>query len=99
MEQIPLPSENQQYQIDTRDYNVAKVSRNHGVVYAMDLGTTEVFLIDKNLPSTEDSLLKPPSAIIHVVVPYHMTLAVLPYRNWNVLIGEKHDIIAEVFTK
>ncbi|XP_045469275.1 nuclear pore membrane glycoprotein 210 isoform X1 [Harmonia axyridis] len=99
MEQIPLPSQNQKYQIDTRDYKVAKVSRTHGLVYAMDLGTTEVYLIDKNLPSTDDSFLKPPSAVVHVVVPYHMTLAVLPYRNWNVFIGEKHDVVAEVFTK
>ncbi|KAL3288731.1 hypothetical protein HHI36_003166 [Cryptolaemus montrouzieri] len=99
MEEITLPSDNNQYQIDAKDYKVAKVSRTHGLVYAMDLGTTEIILIDKNLPTSEDTPLKPPSATIHVVVPYHMALAVLPNRNWAVIIGERHDIIAEVFNK
>ncbi|KAK9877491.1 hypothetical protein WA026_018602 [Henosepilachna vigintioctopunctata] len=99
MEEITLPSVNNQYQIDTKDYKIAKVSKTHGIVYAMDVGTTEVFLIDKNLPSNDDSFLKPPSAIVHVVVPYHMIIAVMPFRNWAVIIGERHDIIVEVFTK
>lgn len=96
MEEIIL--EGSQYEIEVQHKNIAKVPKMPGEVHAMTTGQTEVYLIDVNLPS-KDIYLKPPSALLHVVEPYRMTLAVMPYRNWAVLIGERHELIAEVFTE
>lgn len=61
-------------------------------------GRTKVVLHDRNIDET-DVTVKSPSAVLNVVSPSYMVLTVLPYRNWVILVGNYHDIVAEVFSR
>lgn len=69
-----------------------------GEVTALKQGKTRVVLHDRNVDE-KDPGVKFPSAGITVVQPTYMTLSLLPFNNWNILLSEHHDILVEVFTR
>lgn len=94
MEEIRLPDG--QYYIESDSEELASSSRKSGVITALKIGDTRIFLRDRNI-GKDDMPVKMPSAILHIVTPHHMTINVLPYRNWAILVGETHEIAVEVF--
>lgn len=61
-------------------------------------GRTKVILHDKNIDESDPNL-RLPSAILNVVTPAYMTLRILPYNNWNILLSDHHDIITEIYSR
>lgn len=96
MEEIRLPDG--QYYIECENEDIAASSRKSGVVTGLKVGETKVYLRDRNI-GKDDMPVKMPGAVLHIVTPHHMTINVLPYRNWAILVGETHDIAVEVYSK
>ncbi|KAK4884343.1 hypothetical protein RN001_000614 [Aquatica leii] len=85
-----------QYYLDVQYKDIASVDTASGIVTGLAEGKTKIILYDKNVEDNENG--KFPSCTINVVIPAYMTLNILPYRNWAVLMSEHHDIVAEVYS-
>ncbi|XP_060536617.1 nuclear pore membrane glycoprotein 210 [Cylas formicarius] len=95
MEEITLPDS--QYYIEAEDSEIASSVKNTGSVTALQEGKTRIVLRDRNI-GKDDPMLKLPAATIHVSAPEYILLNILPHKNWAVLIEQRHDIIAEVYS-
>lgn len=69
-----------------------------GVVTALKEGRTRIVLHDRNVDANDPNV-KLPSATLHIVQPAYMTLTLLPYNNWEILLSEHHDIVVDVFSR
>lgn len=61
-------------------------------------GKTKIILRDRN-DYTNDSEIPVLSAVINVVKPAYLTIKVMPYKNWDILLTEQHEIVVEVFSR
>lgn len=96
MEEIAIPDA--QYYLESEDSNILFSDKNLNTVTAKNIGVSKIFLKSSNVHE-DDVPLKLPSAIIHVVEPAYIVLSILPHKNWAVLIGDQHQIIAEVYSR
>ncbi|XP_066245926.1 nuclear pore membrane glycoprotein 210 [Euwallacea similis] len=94
MAEIAMPDK--QYYLEAEDTAVASSYKHLGNVTALKLGKTRIVLRDRNVDKN-DPLLKLPAATFHVVQPEYIVLNVLPHKNWAILVGQHHDVIAEVY--
>lgn len=94
MEEIPMPDN--QYYIEAEDSTIASSFKNSGNITSLKEGKTRIVLRDRNV-NKNDPLLKLPAATFHVVQPEYIVLNVLPHKNWAILVGQHHDIVADVF--
>ncbi|KAJ8925773.1 hypothetical protein NQ315_009621 [Exocentrus adspersus] len=95
VEEIQIPDT--QYYLEAEDQEIASSVKKSGNVTALAVGQTRVVLRDRNV-GNNDTILKMPSANLHVVQPEYIVLNVLPHKNWAVLLGDHHDIVAEVYS-
>ncbi|GFG29271.1 hypothetical protein Cfor_07948 [Coptotermes formosanus] len=94
LEEITLPS--QQYYLELQDTSVAVIDESTAVVMALKKGKTRVLLHDRNVDEREAGI-RLPSATLTVSDPYYLTLAILPHRNWIVMVNEHYEIVVEVY--
>ncbi|KAH1015131.1 hypothetical protein HUJ05_012909 [Dendroctonus ponderosae] len=94
MEEISMP--NNQYYIEAEDSTIASSYKQSGNVTALIQGKTRIVLRDRNVDK-DDPLLKLPAATLHVVEPDYIQLNVMPHKNWAILVGQHHDLTAEVY--
>uniref|UniRef100_A0A915PVL8 BIG2 domain-containing protein n=1 Tax=Setaria digitata TaxID=48799 RepID=A0A915PVL8_9BILA len=85
-EAIHLPST--QYQLQIKDQEICSLNASFSTVTAINYGTTEISLIDRNVKL---STLKPPSARIHVVEPSSLYIRITGDL-WYLEIGHDYDI-------
>ncbi|XP_018577251.1 nuclear pore membrane glycoprotein 210 [Anoplophora glabripennis] len=95
MEEIELPDS--QYYLEAENSDIASSFKKSGNVTALAEGHTRIVLRDRNV-GDNDTILKLPAANLHVVQPEYVVLNVLPYKNWAILLGDHHDIVAEVYS-
>ncbi|XP_015435256.1 PREDICTED: nuclear pore membrane glycoprotein 210 [Dufourea novaeangliae] len=93
LEEITLPSS--QYYLEAESPSILEIDNDHDCAYARSLGRTKVFLHDKNVRDEYPVIL--PSAVVNVNDVAYITLAVLPNRNWGLILGHVHEIIVELY--
>ncbi|XP_012277520.1 nuclear pore membrane glycoprotein 210 [Orussus abietinus] len=93
LENIILPSS--QYYLEAEIPEMLEISDNDGSTYALAKGKTKVFLNDRNVYEEYGVIL--PSATVHVNDVAYIRIAVLPNRNWALIVGQPHEIIVELF--
>lgn len=71
---------------------------SQGTATGVALGETNVVLRDRNVVEKSDKNTMPSARLI-VGEAYKITLNLLPYYNWATVVGEKHDIAIDLFTK
>lgn len=96
MEEVTLPDA--QYYLDAENTEIASSTKKTGNVTALKEGNSRIVLRDRNV-GKDDPILKLPAANMHVVQPDYIVLNVLPHKNWAVLVGDHHDIVAEVYSR
>ncbi|XP_063241052.1 nuclear pore membrane glycoprotein 210-like [Bacillus rossius redtenbacheri] len=94
LSRIPLPSP--QYYLEVQDPSVAAIS-DEGLATGRLAGKSRVLLHDRNVEDKE--IVKMPSVSITVVKPYSVSLAVLPHRNWALLVRENCQIVVEIYDR
>ncbi|XP_029037862.1 nuclear pore membrane glycoprotein 210 [Osmia bicornis bicornis] len=93
LEEISLPSN--QYYLEAENPDILKIDNDHDSAYAKFYGRTKVFLHDKNVRDEYPVIL--PSAIVNVNDVAYINLAVLPNRNWGLILGHTHEIVVELY--
>ncbi|CAK9831046.1 Nuclear pore membrane glycoprotein 210 [Anthophora retusa] len=93
LEEINLPSS--QYYLEAENPDILEIDNDHDFAYAKSLGRTKVFLHDKNVRDEYPVIL--PSATVNVNDVAYITLAVLPNRNWGLILGHTHEIVVELY--
>lgn len=96
LEEIVLPS--QQYFLQLQDSAVAAIDEHTAVVMALTEGKTRVLLHDRNVDENEAGI-RLPSATLTVCDPHYLTLAILPHRNWVLMIDEHYEIVVEIYDR
>ncbi|XP_023018857.2 nucleoporin 210 [Leptinotarsa decemlineata] len=95
MEEIVLPD--LQYYLEAEDMEIGSSNKKTGNITALKEGDTRIVLRDRNV-GVNDPLMKLPAANFHVVKPDYLVLNILPHRNWAVLVGDHHDIVADLYS-
>lgn len=80
------------------ELNTKFASLDRGRATGVTLGETEVILRDRNVVEKSDKNTMPSARLI-VGEADKITLNLLPYYNWVTVVGEKHDIAIDLFTK
>ncbi|XP_076279834.1 nucleoporin 210 [Lasioglossum baleicum] len=93
LEEISLPSS--QYYLEAENPDILEIDNDHDFAYARTLGRTRVILHDKNVRDEYPVIL--PSAMVTVNYVSYITLAVLPNRNWGLILGHTHEIVVELY--
>ncbi|XP_031847094.2 nucleoporin 210 [Nomia melanderi] len=93
LEEISLPSS--QYYLEAEHPGILDIDNDHDCAYARSLGRTKVFLHDKNVRDEYPVIL--PSATVNVNYVAYINFAVLPNRNWGLILGHTHEIIVELY--
>lgn len=92
---------NSQYYLETEDKETAII--NGRIITGISVGITFVALKDRNLPayklSNNESKPPLPKASITVVIPYKLSLSLLPHFNWVTVEGESHVIVLDMYSK
>lgn len=96
MEEIVLPDS--QYYLEAEGTDIASSTKKTGNITALKVGNTRVVLRDRNV-GKDDPVLKLPAASLHVVPPNYLVLNVMPHKNWAILAGDYHNIVAEVYSR
>ncbi|KAK2582107.1 hypothetical protein KPH14_004479 [Odynerus spinipes] len=91
LEVINLPSS--QYYLEAENSDMLEIDND--VAYALSLGRTKVFLHDKNVRDEYPVIL--PSATVNINSVAYISLAVLPNRNWGLILGQTHEIMVELY--
>lgn len=84
-----------QYYLEAENPNILEIDNDRDFAYAKSLGRTKVFLHDKNVRDEYPVIL--PSATVNVNDVAYIMLAVLPNRNWGLVLGHTHEIIVELY--
>jgi nuclear pore complex protein Nup210 len=95
MEELNLPDS--QYYIESEDKSIITNERTSNEVSALALGKSHVILRSSNTLE-DDPALKLPMAVINVVQPSYIMLSIMPHKNWAILVGDQHEILAEVYS-
>lgn len=95
LEKIELSTS--QYYLKVDDSSIGEIDSKSGLFTGLKEGKTRVILHDRNVDENTD--VKLPSTNVVVTYPNSITLSILPYHNWAVLLGEKHEIVVEIFAK
>ncbi|XP_076635899.1 nucleoporin 210 [Colletes latitarsis] len=93
LEEINLPSS--QYYLEAENPDILEIDNDHDSAYAKSLGRTKVFLHDKNVRDEYPVIL--PSAMVNVNDVSYITLAILPNKNWGLILGHTHEIVVELY--
>ncbi|XP_046623224.1 nuclear pore membrane glycoprotein 210 [Neodiprion virginianus] len=93
LEEINLPSS--QYYLEAENPDILKINNDCGSAYAIGRGKTKVLLYDRNVDEEYGIVL--PSATVNINEPAYITLTVLPHRNWGLILGHTHEIVAEIY--
>ncbi|CAL7946385.1 unnamed protein product [Xylocopa violacea] len=93
LEEINLPSS--QYYLEAENPDILEIDNDRDCAYAKSLGRTKVFLHDKNVREEYPVIL--PSATVNVNDVAYISLAVLPNRNWGLILGRTHEIVVELY--
>lgn len=80
------------------ELNTKFASLSRGKATGVALGETEVILRDRNVVEKNEKNTMPSARLI-VGEPEKITLNLLPHYNWVTVVGEKHDIAIDLFTK
>lgn len=80
------------------ELNTKFASLSRGSATGVALGETDVILRDRNVMEKSEKNTMPSARLI-VGEPDKITLNLLPYYNWVTVVGEKHDIAIDLFTK
>lgn len=94
LEEIVLPS--RQYFLELQDSAVAAIDEHTAVLMALTEGKTRVLLHDRNVDEKEAGI-RLPSATLTVCDPHYLTLAILPHRNWVLMVDEHYEIVVEIY--
>ncbi|KAJ4448520.1 hypothetical protein ANN_10538, partial [Periplaneta americana] len=94
LEEISLPS--QQYFLAIDDTTIASINEKTAVVSGLKIGKTKVLLHDRNVDEKEAGI-RVPAATLTVNDPCYLTLALLPHRNWILMIEEHYEIVVEAY--
>ncbi|KAI4492422.1 hypothetical protein M0804_002213 [Polistes exclamans] len=93
LETINLPSS--QYYLEAENPDMLDIDNDISNAYALSMGRTKVFLHDKNVRDEYPVIL--PSAVVNVNSVAYISLAVLPNRNWGLILGQTHEIVVELY--
>ncbi|KAG7201135.1 hypothetical protein KM043_003926 [Ampulex compressa] len=93
LEVIYLPSS--QYYLEANNSDILAIDSDQGYAYALYPGHTKVYLHDKNVRDEYPVIL--PSATVNVNEVAYISLAVLPNKNWGLVLGHTHEIIVELY--
>ncbi|KAL3841492.1 hypothetical protein ACJMK2_019630 [Sinanodonta woodiana] len=92
---IKMPSS--QFYLEVQDKLICELDPSTSVATAMEIGETEIRLLDRNIKPT--GMVGLPSAILHVVLPSYLGFVVLPDRKWVLETGREYEVIVEVYDK
>jgi nuclear pore complex protein Nup210 len=93
--EIKLPSS--VYAFDVENSTVATYDSKKSEVTALEYGETAIKVTDKNCL---DELEEQPEALtarIYVREPKYLSLTILPYKNWAIVLGQSYEIQVDVF--
>ncbi|XP_068145657.1 nuclear pore membrane glycoprotein 210 [Drosophila tropicalis] len=98
MDKLHEIKDSKQYYLEVEDSSVAYL--NGATVFGSQLGRTQVFLRDRNVPDQDkdkDSL-QGPSALITVAAPLKLGINLMPHNNWITVVGERHEIALDLYS-
>lgn len=95
LEEISLPSS--QYYLEAENSDILEMNNDRGRAYARGHGRTKVVLHDRNVDEEYGVVL--PSATVNINEPAYITITVLPFRNWGLILGNTHEIVVEIYDK
>ncbi|KAI4499131.1 hypothetical protein M0802_005714 [Mischocyttarus mexicanus] len=93
LEAIELPSS--QYYLEAENSDKLDIDNDISNVYALSMGRSKIFLHDKNVRDEYPVIL--PSAVVNVNSVAYISLAVLPNRNYGLILGQTHEIVVELY--
>ncbi|KAL6266889.1 hypothetical protein P5V15_003716 [Pogonomyrmex californicus] len=93
LEEISLPLS--QYYLEAENPDILEIDNDYDVAYGRKMGRTKVFLHDKNVREEYPVIL--PSATVNIQEVSYISLAVLPNRNWGLVLGHTHEIVVELY--
>lgn len=99
LKEVPM---NSQYYLEIADTNFAALKGNMATGHV--LGRTWVILRDQNIPNNlgnDNSKIKAPMprASLTITEAKQLTLNLLPNYNWVTVVGERHDIAADLMSR
>ena len=101
IEKISLPS--MQYYFKSRNTTAAdllEADSTGSTIVGINLGHTEVVLIDRNMKEDIFTILPPPTALVHVVQPDHLVFRIKNWRSsWILEVGRTYEIQILVFNE
>ncbi|KAL5006223.1 hypothetical protein ScPMuIL_015029 [Solemya velum] len=92
---ITMPST--QFYLEVVEKDVCTLNEKTSIATALDMGSTEIKLMDKNIKMTDS--FHHPSAMLHVVSPSYLAFVVWPDRKWVLETGRVYDVVIEVYDK
>lgn len=96
MDELQIPDA--QYFLESDDQHTVKADKSSPTVSAVGLGKCHV-LLRSTSRMDDDPALKLPGAVITVIQPSYIVLSILPHKNWAILVGDQHEIVAEVYSR
>ncbi|XP_071451891.1 nuclear pore membrane glycoprotein 210 [Hetaerina americana] len=99
LEEIPMPSEQYELELDQEDEGIAVINYATSVVTAKRVGRTRVTLRDRYVDAVVQeggSARGIPTAHLKVGLPASLSLSVLPHRNWALTLGNEYELSVEV---
>lgn len=96
LEQIKLVSS--QYYLKTQQTDILEIDNSHnGNAYALKSGEARILLGDKNVNEEHGIVL--PSANVHVTTVKYITITLLPNKNKFMILGQRQEIVVELFSE
>lgn len=88
----------QQYYLEIADTNHATLDGNYASGHT--IGSTVVFLRDRNIPNHADTDMPPmPAATLSVTDAKQLAINLLPHYNWVTTVGERNEIAVDLISR
>ena len=102
IEQITLPAA--QYFFESRNTTTASLNLSFdptgSTIIGQNIGQTEIVLTDRNMKEDIYTILPPPTALVHVVLPDHLGFSIKNWRNsWVLEVGRTYEISIHVYNE
>lgn len=87
-----------QYYLELDNPEIASLDSETSMATSHMIGKAKVMLHDRNVNEKEGGI-KVPTASLTVTEPAYITLDILPYHNWAVMLDDPYEIVVEIFDR
>lgn len=93
--EVRLPSS--VYTFNVANPEAASYDRETSTIKGLEYGTAVINVMDKNWVDELEEHSEALTAKIHVTEPKYLSLSVLPYKNWALVMGNEYEVVVDVF--